>query len=69
MGSGEERKNVANAGMGAKTQNGGPHLLVLSCRAGGVLVVKDNGYEWSRWLLKQGGVILPTQITGSIGVL
>jgi hypothetical protein len=29
--------------MGAKTQNGGPQLLVLLWRGGGVHMVKDNG--------------------------
>jgi hypothetical protein len=44
--------------MGGKTQNGGPHLLVLYWRAGEIHVVKDNGSGWLRWLLTQGGVIL-----------
>jgi hypothetical protein len=48
--------------MGVKIQNGGPHLLVLYWRAGGIHVVKDNGGSgWLRWLLKQGGVTLATQ--------
>jgi hypothetical protein len=29
--------------MGAKTQNGGPHLLVLYWRAGGTHMAKDSG--------------------------
>jgi hypothetical protein len=29
--------------MGVETQNGGPHLLVLNWRAGGVYVIKDKG--------------------------
>jgi hypothetical protein len=41
--------------MGAKTQRGGPHLLVLYWRAGGTFVVKGNGSGWMRWLLKQEG--------------
>jgi hypothetical protein len=45
--------------MGAKTQNVGPHPLVLYWRAGGTHMVKDNGFGWLRWLLKAGGVTLP----------
>jgi hypothetical protein len=54
--------------MGAETQNGDPHLLVLYWRAGGTHVVKDKGSGWLRWLLTQGRVFLPTQITGTIRV-
>jgi hypothetical protein len=33
--------------MGVKSQNGGPHLLVLYFqRAGRMQVVKDNGFGW-----------------------
>jgi hypothetical protein len=62
---------------GAKTQNGGPQLLVLYWRAGGIHVVKDNESGWLRWLTKQGGATLPnhiqshphpTKITKTIGV-
>jgi hypothetical protein len=45
--------------MGAETQNGGPHLLVLYWRAGGITWPNImNGSGWLRWLLKQGRVIL-----------
>jgi hypothetical protein len=37
--------------MGANIQNGGPQLLVLHWRAGGIHVVKDNGFRWLRWLI------------------
>jgi hypothetical protein len=40
--------------MGARTQNGGPHLQVLYWRAGGIHVVKNNGTGWLSWLLKAG---------------
>jgi hypothetical protein len=32
--------------MGAKTQNGGPQLLVFYWRGGGIHVVKDNEWVW-----------------------
>jgi hypothetical protein len=44
--------------MGAKTQIGGPHLLVLYWKTGEKHLVKDNGFRWLRWSLKQGRVIL-----------
>jgi hypothetical protein len=40
--------------MEAKTQNGGPHLLVLYWRAGGITWSKDNGSGWLRQLVKTG---------------
>jgi hypothetical protein len=44
--------------MGVKTQNGGPHFLILYWRVGGIHLVKDNGSGCQRLLLKQGGIIL-----------
>jgi hypothetical protein len=40
--------------MGAKTQNGGPQLLVLYWRAGEIHMVKDNGCTWVKWLTRRG---------------
>jgi hypothetical protein len=44
--------------MGAKTECGGSHLLVLYWRVGGLHMIKGNGSGWLRWLLKQEGVTL-----------
>jgi hypothetical protein len=41
--------------IGAKTQNGGPQLLVLYWRAEKIHIVKDHVSVWLRWLTKQGG--------------
>jgi hypothetical protein len=40
--------------MGAKTQNGGPQLLILYWRAREIHMVKDNGFAWLRWLTRRG---------------
>jgi hypothetical protein len=59
--------------MGAKTQNGGPQLLVLYWRAGGIHMVKDNVSGWLRWLTERGYPLKshphPAQVTETIGVL
>jgi hypothetical protein len=55
--------------MGAKTENGGPQLLALYWRTGEIQVVKDNGFDWLRWLLKQGGVILTPGVISWVWVI
>jgi hypothetical protein len=55
--------------MRANVQNGGPHLLILYSRPGGIHIVKDNGCGWWRWLLKQGGVHPGPPRSETIGVI
>jgi hypothetical protein len=55
--------------MGGKTQNSGPHLLVLYGRTGGIHMVKDNGSGQLGWLLNRERSSWSTQIIGTIGLL
>jgi hypothetical protein len=67
-GRGERKREtfpVSHAGNGSKDATWWPPSLSLILESWGSTCGQRYGSGWLRWLLKQGGVILPPQIIGT----